>query len=150
MTTWQCPGCQIQIEFGAHDTSKCAVSHNCLRTRAVLTLCQNLHSSHSNVFSWRTYAFLDNTSLFYSCSFIDAVFADLRAPIRGSGTYAVCDDFFLVFFGMSFGLTGRRHLRRPLCLCAWTQQYVSFHPLWSLCLMFLLRMRGSATRNRVL
>ena len=24
------------------------------------------------------YAFLDNTSLFYSCSFIDAVFADLR------------------------------------------------------------------------
>ena len=37
-----------------------------------------LHSSHSNVFSWRTYAFLDNTSLFYSCSFIDAVFADLR------------------------------------------------------------------------
>ena len=25
------------------------------------------------------------------------------------------------------------------CLCAWTQQGVSFHPLWSLCLMFLLR-----------
>ena len=37
-----------------------------------------LQSSHSNVFSWRMYAFLDNTSLFYSCSFIDAVFADLR------------------------------------------------------------------------
>ncbi len=36
-----------------------------------------LHSSHSNVFSWRMYAFLDNTSLFSSCSFIDAVFADL-------------------------------------------------------------------------
>ena len=37
------------------------------------------------------------------------------------------------------GMSGRRHLRRPLCLCAWTQQGVSFHPLWSLCLMFLLR-----------
>ena len=72
----QCAGCQIQIEPGTDDTSKCVVSHNCLRTRAVLTLCQN-PTQHSNVFSWRTYAFLDNTSLFYSCSFIDAVFADL-------------------------------------------------------------------------
>jgi hypothetical protein len=51
----------------------------------------------------------------------------------------VAMTFFFGFFWYVFGLTGRRHLRRPLCLCAWTQQAVSFHPLWSLCLMFLLR-----------
>ena len=47
----------------------------------------------------------------------------------------------LLRYALTFllGMSGRRHLRRPLCLCAWTQQGVSFHPLWSLCLMFLLR-----------
>jgi hypothetical protein len=48
---WTCPVCKIRVEPGDDDTSKCAVSNNCLRTRAILTLCQILHSSHGNVFS---------------------------------------------------------------------------------------------------
>ena len=43
---WQCPECNIQVEPGSKDTSQCAVSHNYLRTRAILTLCKILHSSH--------------------------------------------------------------------------------------------------------
>ena len=48
---WQCSVCNIQGEYDSADTSKCAVSHNCLRTRAILTLCKILHSSHCTVFS---------------------------------------------------------------------------------------------------
>ena len=47
---WQCPECNIQVERGSKDTSQCAVSHNYLRTRAILTLCKILHSSHCTVF----------------------------------------------------------------------------------------------------
>ena len=43
----------LVVKSRSNDTSKCAVGHNCLRTRAVLTLCQN-PTQHSNVFSWRT------------------------------------------------------------------------------------------------
>ena len=53
-----------------------------------------------------------------------------------SPCYLACLRYALTFL---LGMSGRRHLRRPLCLCAWTQQRVSFHPLWSLCLMFLLQ-----------
>jgi hypothetical protein len=74
---WQCPQCNIQVEAGSKNISQCAVSHNYLRTRAILTLRQILHSSHCTVFFFYMYAFLDNTSLFYSCSFVDVVFADL-------------------------------------------------------------------------
>jgi hypothetical protein len=63
---WQCPDCNIQVERGSGDTSECAVRHICLRTRAILTICQILHRSHSNKMSYN--AFLDDTSLFYSCS----------------------------------------------------------------------------------
>ena len=31
----------LVVKSRSNDTSKCAVGHNCLRTRAVLTLCQN-------------------------------------------------------------------------------------------------------------
>jgi hypothetical protein len=48
---WQCPECNIRVEPGSKDTSQCAVSHNYLRTRAILTLRQILHSSHCTVFS---------------------------------------------------------------------------------------------------
>ncbi len=48
---WQCSECNIQGEYGSKDTSKCAVSHICLSTRAILTLCQILHISHCTVFS---------------------------------------------------------------------------------------------------
>jgi hypothetical protein len=78
---WQCAQCNIQVEYQSADTSKCAVSHNCLRTRAILTLCKILHSSYCMYcfFLRRMCAFLDNTSLFfsslfYSCSFVDVVF----------------------------------------------------------------------------
>jgi hypothetical protein len=48
---WQCSACNIQGEYGSKDTSKCVVSHICLSTRAILTLCQILHISHCTVFS---------------------------------------------------------------------------------------------------
>ena len=48
---WQCPQCNIQVDPGSADTSKCAVSHNCLRICAILTLCKILCSSHCTVFS---------------------------------------------------------------------------------------------------
>ncbi len=81
---WQCPECNIQVEPRSADTSKCAVSHNYLRTRAILILCKILHSSHCTVFFFRMYAFLDNISLFYSCSFVDVVFADLYLCISAT------------------------------------------------------------------
>jgi hypothetical protein len=46
---WKCPTCNIHVEPGSKDTSQCAVSH-CLRTRAILTLCKILHSSHCSFF----------------------------------------------------------------------------------------------------
>ena len=46
---WQCSVCNIQVDPGSVDTSKCAVSHNCLRTCAILTLCKILNSSHCTV-----------------------------------------------------------------------------------------------------
>ena len=92
---WNCKDCNIQVEPGSKDTSQCAVSHNYLRTRAILTLRQILHSSHCTVFFFRMYAFLDNTSLFYSCSFVDVVFADLYLCI--SGTQRILTHFLLVF-----------------------------------------------------
>ena len=50
---WQCRQCNIQVDRGSADTSKCAVSHNCLRIWAVLTLCKILNSSHCTVFFFR-------------------------------------------------------------------------------------------------
>ena len=47
---WNCKDCNIQVEPGSKDTSQCAVSHNYLRTRAILTLRQILHSSQCTVF----------------------------------------------------------------------------------------------------
>ena len=82
---WKCKDCNIQVEPGSEDTSQCAVSHNCLSTRAILTLCKILHSSHCTVFFLRRmYVFLDNTSLFYSCSFVDVVFTDLYLCISAT------------------------------------------------------------------
>ena len=91
---WQCPGCNIQVEPGSADTSQCAVSHNYLRTRAILTLRQILHSSHCTVFFFYMYAFLDNTSLFYSCSFVDVVFADLYLCISATLAFSAMLAFF--------------------------------------------------------
>ena len=67
----QCADCNIQVDPGSADTSKCAVSHNCLRTRAILTFCQmKSYIAHTVLFFLRRmYAFLDNTSLFYSSLF---------------------------------------------------------------------------------
>ena len=62
-------------------------------------------------------------------------------PTSASALFYTKVCFVYLRYALTFllGMSGRRHLRRPLCLCAWTQQGVSFHPLWSLCLMFLLR-----------
>ena len=62
-------------------------------------------------------------------------------PTSASALFYTKVCFIYLRYALTFllGMSGRRHLRRPLCLCAWTQQGVSFHPLWSLCLMFLLR-----------
>ena len=50
--------------------------------------------------------------------------------------------FFFGFFWHVF-VSGRRHMTCSLS-CAWTQQDVSFHPLWSLFDVPVARMRASA------